>query len=306
MADPLFVSFFIDCESTQPAVNDPALGERASLGFAEVLESHDLRGTFHILPTDAEAHPALYRKLEARGHEIGLHVHPSVQGYGEFLGVYGPDDQRRIIDEAANRFAQAIGHRPDNICVGYCSINDHTFPILHDLGFRHGTNTIPTRVLPQCASVHAGAPLDVHYAHPFNRVLPGNLDLVNIPMTIDPDSRMWGGAHPLDLRVELVDAKNHWYTIEKSVKRQIAQAVPVKSIRGVTHNIFEFQNPADFRRQTLDAMLSHIKTIAEKHGLTYQPATGAQIARHYRSTVPIPVAAPALALDRRGYSSNNA
>ena len=48
-------------------------------------------------------------------------------------------------------------------------------------------------------------------------LLSGGLDFVVIPQTIDPDSRMWGGKTPLDLRVELVDAKNHWYTIHKAV-----------------------------------------------------------------------------------------
>lgn len=49
------------------------------------------------------------------------------------------------------------------------------------------------------------------------------MNFVDLPPTVDPDSRMWGGAQPLNLRVELVDAKNHWYTIDKAVRRQIAQ-----------------------------------------------------------------------------------
>jgi len=301
MAELLYFSLSIDCEATQPAVADAMLGERASRGFAEVLEGHGLRGTFHVLPGDAEAHPGLYRELHGRKHELGLHVHPGADGYQEFLGVYGPEDQTRILRQAADRFAQTLGFLPDNICIGYASTNDFTYGVLHDLGFRHGTTSIPTRVLPECASIHAGAPLDVHYAHRFNRVLPGDLDYVEIPPTVDPDSRMWGGRHPLDLRVELVDAKNHWYTIDKAVRRQVQEAVPVKVIRTATHNTFEYGDPRDFRRETLERVIQHTFAIARSHGLECAAATGAEIAQGYRAAVPLGSALPALALDRRGY-----
>jgi peptidoglycan/xylan/chitin deacetylase (PgdA/CDA1 family) len=305
MADLLHFSLSIDCEATQPAIADAPLGERASRGFAEALEEHGLRGTFHVLPSDLEAHPGLYRELQGRGHEVGLHVHPAADGFQEFLGVYGPEDQARILRQAADRFAQALGAPPDNICIGYCSTNDFTYQALFDLGFRHGTCSIPTRVLPECASVHAGAPLDVHYAHRFNRVLPGDLDFVEIPPTVDPDSRMWGGRHPLDLRIELVDAKNHWYTIDKAVRRQVQQGTPIKVIRTVTHNTFDYSDRRDFRRQTLLGVIEHTFRIAEARGLKCVAATGAEIARQYRAAVPLGASASALALDRRGYGAGH-
>jgi peptidoglycan/xylan/chitin deacetylase (PgdA/CDA1 family) len=126
MPDKLYFNFFTDCEATQPAINDAALGERATRGIADVLESHGLRGTFHVLPTDTEASSSMYRELHARGHEIGLHVHPAVDGFAEFLGVYGPDDQMKILRMNHDRFAQATGFAPETICIGYVSTNDHT------------------------------------------------------------------------------------------------------------------------------------------------------------------------------------
>ena len=302
MTEKLFVNFFIDCEATQPALKDPALGERASEGFADVLEAHELRGTFHVIPSDLEASPQLYRHLAQRGHEIGLHIHPAADGYEEFLGVYGPQEQHEIISQAASRFAQVMGFRPATFCPGYGSANDHTYGVLYELGFRHGMTAIPTRVLPECCSIHAGAPLDVHYAHRHNRVLVGDLDFVEIPLTVDPDSRLWGGKHPLDLRVELVDAKNHWYTTKKAVDRQVAGKTPVKIIRGVTHNTFEYSQPGDFRRQTLVQMIHHIRTIAEAAELQMVPATADQIASAYRSAVPLGSATTRLTLDRRAYA----
>ena len=301
MTDFLFL-FSTDCEALQPAVRDADLGERSSRGIAEVLERHQLRGTFYVIPADLAVHGAMYRELEIRGHEVGLHIHPAAQGYNEFLGVHGPDDQRKILSEAADRFADAMGRRPISLSMGYASINDYTFSILAELGFRQGCNTIPSRVLPECASVHAGAPLDPHYAHRFNRVLVGDLDFIEVPHTLDPDSRMWGGKHPLDLRIELVDAKNHFYTIDKAIRRQLNDAsIPVKSIRVTTHNTFDFSAKTDFRRETMEGVIQHTQQLAAKHGVTIKAATVSELAAAYRKAVPLGSTATQTELDRRGY-----
>ena len=304
MADTEFTLIVrADCEATGHAIADAALGERATRGLVEIAAEAGLKTTMLVIPTDIEAGPALYRELADDGHEIGLHVHPADQGYEEFLGVYGPDEQREIIDEAADRFAQVMGRRPLNICIGYGSANDHTYPVFAELGFTHGHISIPSRVLPECASVWAGAPLGVHYAHPFNRVLSGGLDFVEIPQTLDPDSRMWGGKHPQDLRVELVDAKNHWYTTAKAVDRQLRDDAPVKYIHIVTHNTFEYSDPAGFRRETLATMLRHAKEIVASKGAALRPGTMGSLAEAYRSICPFDTAARSdLKLDTRGRS----
>ncbi len=290
-----------DCEATQHAIKDAALGERSSRGLAEIAAGEGLRATLLVIPSDLEASPALYRELDLAGHEIGLHVHPADQGYEEFLGVYGPEDQKMIVGEAADRFAQVMGRPPASICIGYGSANDHTYPVFVELGFRHGHISIPSRVLPECASVWAGAPLDMHYAHPHNRLLPGWLDFVEVPQTLDPDSRMWGGKHPQDLRVELVDAKNHWYTIAKSVDRQVRENTPVKYIHVVTHNTYEFGREGDFRRETLVKMIRHAKKIVADKGGTVKAATMADCAREYRARCPVEKARETrLTLDTRG------
>ncbi len=290
-----------DCEATQHAVDDAALGERSVRGLAEIAAGENLHMTFLVIPTDFEANPALYREMDRDGHEVGLHVHPAEQGYKEFLGIYGPAEQRKIIGEAADRFAQVMGRRPRSVCIGYGSANDHTYPVFTELGFTHGDISVPTRILPECASVWAGAPLGMHYAHPYNRLLPGWLDFVEIPQTLDPDSRMWGGKHPQDLRVELVDAKNHWYTTAKAVERQIHEGASVKYIHIVTHNVFEFGAEGDFRRETLVKMIRHARKIVSDKGGVIKPATMESCAREFRFVNPIENARePKLALDTRG------
>jgi len=292
-----------DCEATGHAVADAQLGERATRGFVDIAVEAGMLATLLVIPTDLEASAALYRQIAREGHEVGLHVHPADMGYQEFLGVYGPDEQRKIIAEAAMRFAEVMGYQPKNICIGYGSANDYTYSVFAELGFTHGHISIPGRILPECASVWAGAPLDMHYAHPYNRVLAGTLDFVEIAQTLDPDSRMWGGKHPQDLRVELVDAKNHWYTIAKAVDRHLRDEVPVKYIHIVTHNTFDYSDPHNFRRETLEQMIQHTKDIVGAKGAKVEKATMAILAEQYRRVHPLEKAADTqLTLDTRGRS----
>ena len=303
LENTLHVLMSVDCESTQSHVDDAALGERATAGFAEVVESFGWKGTFYVIPPDAEAHAGLYRKLGGAGHELALHVHPAEQGYEEFLGIYDADTQAEILNAATDRAGVAFGERPVSVSIGYASTNDFTMTALEVAALRQGMVSIPSRVLPECASVHAGAPLDMYFGHRYNRVLVGDVDFVSIPNTLDPDSRMWGGKHPQDLRVELVDAKNHWYTIDKAVTRQVKAGVKVKYVQAVTHNIFEFGVKGDFRRDTLSGICGHIKAIAEKRGLTIKPVTVAEAAAIYREATPRGSNASHLTLDRRGYAA---
>lgn len=294
----------IDCEATQHAINDQDLGERAIRGLGEIFAQTGMKGTFTVIPSDMKVHSSIYKELEADGHEIGLHIHPADQGYEEFLGVYGFDDQARILTEAMYIFAEHMGYRPKCFTPGYGSANDHTYPVLESVGLRHGLVSIPTRNLPQCACVWGNSPLDVHYPHRFNRCLRGDVDFVEVPPTVDVESRMWGGAHPQDLRIELVDAKNHWYTVNKNVTRlvQAGDTIPVKHLKAVTHNIFDYSDPRNFRRETLYGVMAAVKSICEAQGCNLVFATTEDIAREYRSLVPLPVGGAKLELDTRGRS----
>jgi len=297
-----WVNWSIDCEATQHSVNDPELGRRGTLGYADVLEEYGFRGTFFIIPGDAESDPEMYLSLRERGHELGLHLHPADEGYFEFAGVMGPDEQFEVLKKAKERWTRAMGFEPVCFCMGYASANDYTYGVVEDLGFRFGQVGLPGRRLPETACVWEGAPLYIHYANRWNRLLPGTLDFIDIPHTTDPESYMWGGKHPLDLRVELVDAKNHWYTIHKAVMRQKDDdAVPVKVIRGVTHNTFDYSDPGNFRRQTLVGMLEAVRNIIEDAGCEMRPTTLEPLAAAFRERVPKRDPKDVLRLDRRGY-----
>lgn len=301
MSSSLLFAIQIDCEATQHAIDDAALGERAIRGLGEIFDETGTLGTFFVVPGDIEAHASIYQDLESQGHEIGLHVHPKDMGYGEFLGTESAEQQRAILVEAIDRFARAMGRPPLSFCPGYGSANDFTFGILEELGLTHGLVSFPTRNLPQCACVWGDSPLDPRYPHRHNRVLNGDVNFVDLPPTIDPASRMWGGAHPQDLRVELVDAKNHWYTMDKAVRRQLADNTPVTQLHAVTHNVFEYGDPGNFRRETYVGIVQAARQIAEREDLAFQAATLADVAGAFRKAVPLDSAEPKdLALDTSG------
>lgn len=298
----IFFNLQVDCESTQHSIKNPALGERALRGLQQILAQTGMKATFVAIPGDIEAHAAIYRELAAEGHEIGVHLHPADMGYDEFLGVYGLEDHSIMLRKAADIFAQAFGRRPECFTPGYFSANDFTFPALENAGFRHGLVSMPTRNLPQCACVWGSSPLTLHYPHRFNRCLTGNVDFVDVPMTVDVESRMWGGAHPQDLRVELVDAKNHWYTIRKNVVRQAqaADAIPVKHLKALTHNFFDYSDERDFRRETLLGVIAAVGRICDEQQCALVPATTATMAEAFRQRVPLPRDGVKLTLDARG------
>ncbi len=285
MKDLLF-NLQIDCESTQFALQNPALGERAIRGLGEMLAETGTKGTFLVIPSDTAVHAGIYQELGKAGHEVGLHYHPWIEGRSEFLGSEGPKAQRELLVEAIDRHAQAMGERPLAFCPGYGSANDHTYGILEELGFTHGLVSIPTRDLPQCACVWGNSPLDPHYPHRYSKSLAGDVNFVDLPPTIDPQSRMWGGAHPQDLRVELVDAKNHFYTIDKAVRRQLLEETPLLQIHAVTHNIFEFGDPKNFRRETYYGMVEAAKRIASRENVSFRAATLSEVAGRYREKMP--------------------
>lgn len=287
MNGELLFALQVDCECTKPTLRNAAAGERNVQSLRQALDQVGTLGTFLALPGDLEASSQVYRALEADGHEVGLHLHIDAHGRSEFMGDKSADEQRLLLGAATDRFAQVMGRRPTCFCPGYFSANDSTFEILVEAGLTHGAVSCPTRVLRECASVWAGSSLDPRYPHRHNRILDGDVDFVDLPVTIDPESRMWGGAHPLDLRVELVDAKNHWYTIDKSVRRQVTCGVPVRQLHALTHNTYEY-GASDFRRQTLVGMVAAAREIAVRETLLFKSATLKQIAEAFRQRVPRP------------------
>ncbi len=276
----------LDCEATQRAVANPELGRRSVRGFVDVVVGAGMRVTLFVLPSEARAYPQLFRQMVEEGVEVGLHYHPQEESHSDYCGAYSAQDQREMYAHGLRQLSDALGFQPRSFRTGSCSANDATFPVTADLGFTSCSHSMPGRNMANLCSNWTGAPAHVHYAHAANRLLEGGLDLVEIPVTTDPDSMLWSGGHPQDLRVELFDAKNQRFMIDKMLNREKQRPQPIKAIVALSHNIFDFSDAADFRRQTLRQMLADCVDLADRHEVRLIPATMGEIASAMRSTLP--------------------
>lgn len=277
----------IDCESTRKEIGDVNLGENAIYGFAELLEQRNWRGTFFLVPGEVEPFADLLKALSEKGHEIALHLHPDeLSSEGPYLGSYSGAAQEAMIRQAQDHFEKHLGTRPVSFRPGFCSANDATFVAMNRCGVRQASASMPGRRMTTAASHWAGAPLFSHYANPHNRFLSGGLDLVEIPISVDWESMIWGGIHPQDLRVEFTDSKNHGFLIEKIMKRQVHEGLPFKALVVLTHNLFRFADTGDFRRTTMLGMMDSMERVARALKVDTAGTTLAAAAAAFRSAVP--------------------
>jgi peptidoglycan/xylan/chitin deacetylase (PgdA/CDA1 family) len=266
------VAFTMDCEAIAEFSHSggPAtweLGERAIRGFCDTLVAAGFAPTLFVVPRCAERLAASLREAEAAGAELGLHLHTLDEGWHEHLGGLDADEQCRALRGASDRWEQALGRTPCAFRGGNVSANDATFPTLATLGFTHGSVSVPGRNFPEVRSSWVGAPMDIHRAHRANRLLAGDIEFVEVPVTVDWESILWGGRTPLELRIEMVDARAHGFTVRKNLDRMLADQVPIRTLAPLTHNIFDFTDRAEFRRQVLDGLIDEIHRAAGDRGL---------------------------------------
>lgn len=288
MPDNVFhICWTIDCESSHPAIQDLDLGRNAVRGFTELVEKAGWKGTFFLIPEEVAPLRQEFRDVAARHHEIGIHPHPLASGYeNDYLGTYSRETQLEILQRGLAQFREHLGVGPLSCRPGYCSANDATFSVMEECGIRQASASMPGRRMAKVASVWAGAPLFAHRAHAHNRVMEGAMDLIEVPITVDWESMIWGGAHPQDLRVEFTDAKNHSLLIEKVMQRQVDEKLPFKALVILTHNLFRFADDGDFRRATMSGMIDAIRHCGEKLKVKLVGCSIAEAATAYRTAVP--------------------
>jgi hypothetical protein len=247
-----------------------AQSERAIRGFAEILLRHNLLATLFITPETAVQHEAMFLELEKQGFELGMHLHPQSfrdNTRDEHLGGYAYEDQVEILSQAQDDWADAFGKRATSFRPGHFSANDSTFKALYDTGFRQGSVSPPERLIPHLRAVWLGADPDAHHAHPCFRLIPGDLDFLEVPMTIDPDRRILNGETALEFRIEWGSAEDHLATVDKRVADLVAREVELKTLVCITHNMYEFEDENDPHRQTLAAVAESIWEAGDKGGL---------------------------------------
>lgn len=124
-------------ERRSPAVMNPLL---------ELLDEHDVRGTFFIVGWLAEREPAMVRAIVAAGHEIASHGHEH-----ELVGRLGPERFRASVRRSRSVLQDISGERVKGYRAPSFSIVpglEWAFDILVDEGYLYDASLFPVSQHP--------------------------------------------------------------------------------------------------------------------------------------------------------------
>ncbi len=286
--DRLFVTWTMDCEPIADEVatggpTDWALSERAMCGYVEALGARGHRVTLFIIPRVGEMQADVIADLRERGAEAGMHMHPQTIDYGvdAHLGELSADRQRELLESGRDRLAAALGEAPRAFRPGCFSASDATFGILAELGFTHGSVSLPGRHLPDLAACWADAAPFAHFANADDRLAEGTLPFLELPTAVDLADVPGPKAEPADarhLRLERPGIEQ-WAPglIRRHLERQLAEDRWLKSLVVMTHNTREYADPDEPARRALEVVAEAIDEAAAAFGLTVVPATLAEV-----------------------------
>ena len=207
------VFFTMDCERARPrdlsefciwGPPDWEFSERSIRRFDAILAEEGYVATYFIVPDTAVAHAGMWAELAARGNELGLHLH--AQGFGDmrwdrFFGEYDEDSQLKLLDEAMEAWATAVGRRPTVFRPGNFSGNPSVFGTLLKAGLVAGSVALPGRVRREVFADWRGFGASC-------RLLPSDADpqeaFLDVPVSASHARALGEGEHrdPLHLRVE--------------------------------------------------------------------------------------------------------
>jgi hypothetical protein len=262
------------------------LSARAIEGFCDRLASAGYPVTLFVSARCAEEHGPMMEELAGRGVELGLYVHPptlDAQSYTRHLGEYRAEEQRAIVEQALERFYDALGLRSRSFRSGAFSASDVTFPMLYQLGFRQGSLSIPGRDLPRDAVRWTDAEQDTHYVDPSDRLRAGPLPFLELPVTSDPN-RFYRQGHPPDLCIENSTVDDwHRPLIEQHLDRLAAKNAPFRTLCLYTQSGLAYYQDDDRHSATVERLIDYFDELAERYEIV--PVTLASAHDRFRRLV---------------------
>ncbi len=260
---------------------------RAIEGFCTAMLGAALTPTLFLAPECAAEHRPMLDELIGQGVELGLLVHPPrIVGarLKDHLGVYGPVDQRQIIDFAAERFADTLGVRPRSFRSGFFSGSETTFSTLAELGFRQSSISRPGAEFQRLGVRWHGAKQDAHYASAADRLAPGDLPLFELPATTDPSVQQVNQL-PLELNTDVVAENPAIQTglIATRLAQMDRERVAFRALCLTASNRFDYYDRASAYRQNIERLLDRLAVIAETETLRGVTLSGAH--ERYRRTL---------------------
>ena len=282
--DTLYLIARMDCEriaSLSPMGGGPEtwdLSERSIKSFTDILLDMGMTGVLAPMPETASEHRDLMPDLEEKGFELAIQLHPTSfrdLSYDKPLGLWDRETQRKILEESTEDFAEAAGKPPSTYVSGFVSGNDYTFPLLSEIGYRQCSCSKPERNSPKVGAVWVGAFPYAHRTSEKSRLICGDLDLYEIPITSDIVCNKFDIGDPMDLRPDgygvRASLKDYSRIIDRNIERMLLMECAIKTIVMITHNTIDFHR--DFRKDALRFVLDYTRKAAGEHGLEFESVT---------------------------------
>jgi hypothetical protein len=277
----------VKLEENWTGPDNPEISERYIRSYWELSREYGYTPGFFIHPESARLHGKLFNTYKTEGASLGLHVHSTKFHYPDNtyeFGYYDASAQEEIVSAASWEWEQAIGFKPVYFRPGAFSANDATAPVLAKLGFRGGSLSIPGRIWPERYCVWAGALPYPHRTHRAFRCAPGEMDFIDIPLSVDfsgPVSRggyfCYQDLRPSARRTSAEDTLLH---IIEQIKNDKPE-VPV--IQVITHNDQPFNDPDHESRRRLETVLRSIGPLCERCGLEAVDSSIEKVCSHVMS-----------------------
>jgi len=250
--------------------------ERSIRAFADVLADEGLRGTFFVAPEALGRLCDVAQELAQAGMELGMLCHPQLSNYQSFLGCYGYDREREVIQLQKQIWQERLGTAPVNFRGGFFSASDYTFQILCLEGFHQGSCSLPGRIDAEQCSIWQGACPSPHHTDPLDRKAAGTMDFYEVPVTSQHDAPEYAPAEtftPPHLRIEAPDINEYARGLmERTLGWMDAERVPVKAVTFVTQNSAGWGGPEDPLTERLHNLASLLRSVAQRAGMRIEPA----------------------------------
>lgn len=285
----LHVLFTLNCEppaerGDQDAPRTWDQGSRAIDSFCTRVIRAGYTPTLFAAPACVEEQDPMFEDLLRRGVEVGLFLHPPQIGDGRFkknLGQYTGEDQRQLIEYAAEKFVSRLGQRPRSFRGGFFSASDETYRVLFELGFRQGSLSEPGRRLGGREAVWTDAPSDPYYVSPEKRGKAGTMPFLEVPVTTDPSGEIARGV-PWSLLVGMATYEILLRpTVEYALARMDREQVPFRTLCIYSNNRHDFYTDSAQPSQSLELLFDRLEELGETYEIV--PVTMAGAHERYRA-----------------------
>ncbi|MDO9465024.1 MAG: hypothetical protein Q7J67_06990 [bacterium] len=282
----IFFLFNMDCEriKTESWMNDGCtsweISEKAIRGMAEVLESKGVIGEFMPTSDVAKKQKNVFLEMKKRGHGLALQFHADSfrdLKYTKHLGFYNYEEQKEIISLAKQDWEDALGIPVTTFRTGYNTANDHTMPVVAEIGFNQISSGSPGEYYKDVARNWVGLYPYPHHCSSKSRLICGDLELYNLlTPSVHPTKYMHKGRSFMKQRLvvdRMFSEEIYKDIIISCIEEQLLMGQPIKVIQAATHNTFDYLDKNLPQRKVMEFIIDYTKQVCKEKGLNFVPST---------------------------------